>query len=193
MTSCVFHSTLWTSEGKEPWVDIKKNVSFTSQSNLTHWSELILSSVWALGLYISSSSSSLSTLLESGRGDGVTGDVLEGWGDPTQLIMSTSTKPFWAGEWENAGPKGSIPSSTLLWAGAVRLFLIVHIFWKSSSPSSSSSAPPSRSSSKEMMLVIFFFLRRSFFSPESGEEKVEKTLNETQKISELFIPHAHTA
>ena len=97
---------------------------------LTHWSELILSSSWgcALGLYISSSSSSsssssLSMLLLSGRGGVVAGGVREGWGDPTQLTMPGSSRPFWAGS------SGSIPSSKLLWAGAVWLFLTVPVFW----------------------------------------------------------------
>lgn len=154
------------------WSTLSFFLHIFSWGPLTHCSELILSSSWvcALGLYISSSSSSssLSMLLLSGRGGVVTGDVREGWGDPTQLTMPGSTSPFWAGDWEKAGSRGSIPSSTLLWAGAVWLFLMAPIFWESSSPSSSSSAPPSRSSSKEMMLVIFFFLRRSFLSPESG-------------------------
>lgn len=136
---------------------------------LTHWSEQILSSSWVCdrGLYISSSSSSsssLSILLVSGMGGEAVCGVREGWGDPTQLTLPGSAVPFWAEDSEKTGSRGSIPSSTLLWAGAVWLFLIAELLW--GSPSSSSS--PSRLSSKEIMLVIFFFLLRSFLSPESS-------------------------
>lgn len=145
----------------------------------THGSVGVLSSscVWALGWYISSSasssSSSLSTLLLSGKGGAAVGVVRQGCGEPTQMTTPSSPRPFWAGDSERVGSRGSIPSSTLLWVGAVRLFLIAFAFWESSSPSSSSSAPQSRSSSKEMMLVIFFFFLRSFRRPESRRRKPE--------------------
>lgn len=164
-------------------------------TDLTHWSELSLSSSWvcALGLYISSSSSSssLSILLLSGRGGVVEGGVREGCGDPTQLTMPGSARPFWAGDSEYTGSKGSIPSSTLFWAGAVWLFLMATVFWESSSPSSSSSAPPSKSSSKEMMLVIFFFLRRSFLSPESAWEKMIKKWTERNLMKWNLVSTFH--
>lgn len=135
---------------------------------LTHCSEQIRSSSWACirGLYISSSSSSssLSILVVSGRGGEGGGGGREVWGDPTQLTMPGSAVPFWAGDPEKTGSRGSIPSSSPPCGEAVRLFLIAELFRES--PSSSSS--PSRSSSKEMMLVIFFFLLRSFLSPESS-------------------------